>query len=287
MKNKYDEAEQEISKKIVYMEKNTIANFPDFEKAKYFGAAQKVYDSADIREYINRIEIKGNLDCSGECDVNVENGQVTIRIASKHLGIIAHSGYVHEYTEEQCKEFTDILAHELFHAKDDVEIIQKFGIVEYKSIREIKNEVPSMPREILSEYSACRQTAEQYDSYDSKEESSSAKNYYERIKKEVIQNKEEVSMKVQSYMYYMNYAIATRCAFADVSGDELKHLGILSSVVDDYDNFTKYICALRLLFNEYYDLQPLDKAKYQELGDKMMCKLLSSYDWINYKVIKI
>ncbi|AJS59984.1 hypothetical protein [Paenibacillus sp. IHBB 10380] len=281
-----------FEKKIVYMKENRIIDFPEkyehvdgkltvFEKDKYFSSARRVYDSANIGEYIKRIEIKGNLDGLGECQSYVENDklQIIVRIASKEMGIIGHSGYVHKYTEEKCRKFTETLAHELVHAKNHVNFIRKFGIEEYKAIRESKNKLLSIAWNILDEYSACRETAEQYNSFDSVERiGESEKFMYTSIMKGVLKNKEKekVLMDSNTYMYihHLNYTIATRSAFADVSGNEEEHLNHIGG----NDKFSNYVKSIRSLLGEYYHLQPLNEVSYKKLGKSIMCSFLEIYE---------
>lgn len=282
-----EDVRMDFERKIVYKRNNKIDKFPlkhekdgylaYFEKDKYLDAAKEVYDLFGIGEYIKAIEITDNIDCSGQCfsDTKSEKLQITIQIHSKELGIIVSGGYIHKYSKERCKKFVDIFAHELVHAKNKVDIVEKYGIDEYKALIDETNKVSKMAWKILDEYIACREVAKNFNSYDSTER---IDNYTSGVYKninEIINNKEK-SITIQSNIDKLNYAIATRCAFADESGNDAEHLEI-SSYIYGHEKFRKYVNETRRLLNEYYDLKPLNKASYQEMGDKMMYELLSIY----------
>lgn len=284
-----DTEEKHFVKKIVYKRQDKKNNFPEYyvdsegdlifsEKDKYFMAAQKIYDLAGVGEYIKIIEIKDNLDCSGECDAKIENDklQITIRIDSKELGIVGNNGYIYKYSEKLCKNFTDVFAHELVHAKNSIDIIKAFGIEEYRFIKDKNNKISKMALHILDEYSACKEVAEKYNSFESTERIDRQIKANHLSIMQVIQNEEKVTTLMKPNIYALNYAIATRCAFADVSGNDAEHIEIPSRIFGNI-RFEKYVKEIRLLLHKYYNLQPLNNEKYQNLGNEIMYELLSIY----------
>lgn len=278
--------ELSISEKIVFLKTDNLTKLPEkykdqnnnvtyFNFKKYYSAAQQVYDDANLDNFIKNIEIVNMLD-AGLCITEIINNKlvITIRISLSKLGIIEHSGYIYEYSEEQCKIFVDTLAHELSHAKDNIAIVQKYGISEYKSIS--SNKLAVFARDILSEYSACRETAEKYSCYDSAEKiNAKIEHKFNNIKLSLSQKNTDLLNLIQS----LNYTISTRLAFADVSNDE-KHIKV-PDYLKNHEKYSNYIQALRSLLGKYYVARPLSMKDYEELGHKMFSELMDIIFGIN------
>ncbi|WP_240416774.1 hypothetical protein [Paenibacillus periandrae] len=273
-------SKSEFENKVVYLKgpDRIVTEFPKkygniyFEKDKYFKIMQKIYDSSNIGEHINRIEIVGYLDNAGECSTNIVNGQlkITIRIAAPKLGLI-ESGYIHEYTEKSGTTLNNIFAHEFVHAEDIVNIVKRYGIEEFNSIR--TNKISSLAWSSLTEYSACRKTAELHNEYDSVEqiESSLIYNLLDSFKKGGA-----TWLNPYNCIVNLNYAIATKCAFADESGDESYHLEISKSI-KHHDKVSDYVHQVRRLLIENYSVQPLDKNGFALLGNKFLSEFLTIF----------
>ncbi|OAB39268.1 hypothetical protein PMSD_04895 [Paenibacillus macquariensis subsp. defensor] len=277
----------DLEGKIVFRRGNKEIPFPEkyedqvsgktiyFNKDKYFQAAQKTLELSKIEDKINRIEIVSDLDGAGECKSSMENDRlhITIRVASNKLGVM-NSGYISEYDESQCKIFCEVLSHELVHAKDSIEIVSKYGINEYKSI--IEEKVSNFAWIILGEYSACKKTAERYNSFHTDEQIN-----IDMAKSNIVvflMDQGRMFTPVDS-LYYLNYAIATRVAHADVSEDQEKYLQVLNV------NEERYISSMRELFNKYYGLQPLNSNQYKELGNNMISEFLTLILGMNHKEV--
>ncbi len=285
--------------KVVYIPKKRIESFPVmyespegkityFCKDKYISEARKVYDIIDIDKYIHRVEIVGELPDAGQCEYEIIDGnlRITIRVAAHKLGIICHTGYIWDYKDEQCKIFTDILAHELFHAEDIVRICEEHGIDEVSKIKKSENLMVKLAFNTFSEYKACRGTADNFNSFDTAESLDRCLNISNLTLKEGIKNyKKESPMldQLKRTIFYVNYVIATFCAFADVSADKEKDL-VLSDYVSGHSIFTYYINKLRKMLNEYYSFSTsLTEEMYQSLGKQMMYDLVSVYGVVDEK----
>ncbi|MDN4603951.1 hypothetical protein P5G61_22100 [Paenibacillus sp. F6_3S_P_1C] len=267
----------ELENKIYFMENNIERSFPEqfedvdsgeiiyFHKDKYFQTIEEELARSGIGEKIDRIEIVCGLDGSGDCGVKVVDKKlfITIRIQSLILGI-GREGYIQDYEEEQNSKFREVFAHELEHAKDGVSIYLKYGYKEYESIR--ANNVTNLAWQILSEYSACRKISERFHTFDT----------HVQIKIEGIAMNMDNCFKGQEWgytpiqlLYLLDYAIATRSAHADVSSGELVYLET------DKEDEKAFIAAMRSLFIKYYDIQPLNMAQYEELGNDLITTYLT------------
>ncbi|WDU78695.1 hypothetical protein [Lysinibacillus sp. G01H] len=268
--------------KIIYLLKGKEAAFPrGFEKEKYFTVAKEVYESSNAKDVINKVEITNLNGDAGHCLSKIKNNRlhITIRIDSFKLGIVSHSGFIDEYSDEKCNVFTNILAHELVHAEDDKRIVDTFGIEEYEKIR--INTVACFGKVILSEYSACRKTALQYGDFESPENIEGViVAYYWTLPNVSEKNLENRETKDFVYALRLNYAIATRCAFADVSQEKEEGLYI-SSNLKYHKEYTKYILSVRNLLRTNYEKQPLDEEEYQKLGQQIMSELATIYSMNN------
>jgi hypothetical protein len=273
--------------KMIFIKEGFKVDFPKssgingkltyFELEKYRSAAKKVYDSSEIGKYIERIEIVDNISDHGQTLIPSEDKElkITIQISSMQLGIVPSNGCIHEYSEEQCRKFSDTLAHELVHAKDIVNFCSKYGLKEYNSIFKVKNVMATIAYVTLTEYAACRETAEKYGSYDSIEVLSKLEYYINSIGYEIISTSENVKL-VANHVRKINYVIATRCAFADASGDDKEHLSVYGSSVPSMV-LKQYVELVRPLLNVHYKDKILNAEGYRELGSLMMSKLLASY----------
>ncbi|MCM3206368.1 hypothetical protein [Paenibacillus illinoisensis] len=272
----------ELENKIFFKEKDRVRPFPEqyedrdtgkiiyFQKDKYFQSIWEELNISGIGDKIERIEIVSDLDDAGECAVLNEDAKIsiTIRVRSFKMGI-NYGGYIHEYDEEKNREFCEVLAHELIHAKDSVDIHSKYGNEEYKSIREDK--ITNLAWIILGEYSACRKISERFNTFDTHEQiriSTAKKNITNKLT-----NGDGFFSPIVS-LYHLNYAIATRAAHADVSEAESRYLET------DNEDEKAFIDSMRKLFNTYYNLQPLNKVQYEELGTAMIIEFLT-------KILKI
>ncbi|AIQ40312.1 hypothetical protein [Paenibacillus sp. FSL R5-0912] len=260
-----------------------------YEDNKYLDVAQSVYDTFGIDEYIENLQIIADkhFDNAGTTMFNIVNDtlKITISISSIKLGIVNHSEYRHQYTDENLKIFIDVFAHELFHAKNSVEIVKHYGINEYKKIKECS--IAKIAWFILDEYSACKATAEQYNSFISFEDvvrnlNSPFFNLTNELKKTDVSK-----IKLEEICVNLNYAIATRCAFADVSGDEKRHLQLdkLS------ERQLSYVASVRKLLMDYNSQRPLSYEKYEELGVSIIRNILTNLhgvenDNLDYQISK-
>lgn len=267
----------ELENKIIFKEKDRVLPFPEqyedresgkityFQKDKYFQSINEELDISGIRDKIDRIEIVSDFNDAGECAVLYEDNKISIiiRVRSFKMGI-NYDGYIHEYDEDKNREFCEVLAHELIHAKDSVDIHSKYGSEEYRSIREDK--LTKLAWVILGEYSACRGISERFNTFDTdvQIEISTAKRH---IFNKLTNQGGFFSPIVSLYTLY--YAIATRSAHADVSETESKYLET------DNEDEKAFIDSMRKLFNTYYNLQPLNKVQYEELGTAMISEFLT------------
>lgn len=224
----------------------------------WYPIVKKMHDESSVKGCIKSIEIKQGLNCAGQCVIDVCGDSLEIKI---QLG-------AHKISEGNV--FTETLAHELFHAEDAYNIVDKYGILEYQAIKE--NSLAKMTRDILGEYSACRKTAEMYNSFDSVEDvKARIENTYTTLEatfKGQYSNYEFA----KSCIYCLNYAIATRCAFADVSENEEVGL-IFKHNTLKYEGYKEYISKVRKLLNDKYGDQPLNASMYIELGNQIICEL--------------
>ncbi|AVK83593.1 hypothetical protein C3943_08425 [Lysinibacillus sp. B2A1] len=272
-----------FEEKIIYLSEGKEKAFPrSFEKEKYFTVAKEIYESSDAKDVINKIEITNLNGDAGHCLSKIKNNRLhtTIRIDSFKLGIVNHSGFVHEYSDEKCNVFTNILAHELVHAEDDKRIVDTFGIEEYEKIR--NNTVAYFGKVILSEYTACRKTAQQYGDFESPENiEGTIAAHYRTLPNVSEKNLTNPETKDFVYALRLNYAIATRCAFADVSQEKEEDLYI-SSNIKYHKEYAKYILSVRNLLRTNYEKQPLNQEKYQKLGQQIMSELATIYSMNDY-----
>lgn len=256
-----------------------------YEKNKYFEIAQSIYDSFGIDEYIENLLITSSryFEDSGTTDSKIINDtlKITISIASRKLGIVNHSEYIHQFTREKLKEFIDVFAHEMFHAKSSVEIVKHYGINEFKKIKEEESSIAKIAWIILDEYSVCKDTAEQYNSFDSIEDVASKLNSQYLIMTDALQKTEVSKNELLKICFDLNYAVATRCAYADVSGDEKKHLQIDRLK----ENQLCYMENTRKLLMEYNSLRPLNYARYNELGVSLIRYMLADLHGMQNKEI--
>ncbi|WP_090810889.1 hypothetical protein [Paenibacillus sp. 276b] len=276
-----------ILAKIVYLKNNRVVGLPNtyygaqgvvhLEEDRYFEAAQLVYDKFGIGDHISRIEIISGLNI-GECLATLENEKlkISIRLSLNLLGVDEHSGCIHPFSQESCKKFTDTLAHELFHAQSIIDLTGRFGLKEYRSILESNNGIAKFGWTIMDEYSVCRLTAEEYHSYDSTEDVKIRMSFFDTLAIEIQYFSKNGGPTPQQRtdlidrIVAINYALATRCAFADVSGDTEEHLNLLKW----NSGYKPYITKARQIFNQYYAMQPLSRAQYKEIGYKLMESML-------------
>lgn len=269
-----------FEQKIIYLFNGEENPFPEkckvysttFEKEKYLSAAKEVYKSSFAGDIVEKIEITQLDGDAGHCETEIKNNNlyVTIRIEAFKLGLVEHSGYVHEYSDELCTTFTNILAHELVHAEDIKRTVDAFGIEEYQKIH--NNKIAKLGWNTFSEYSACRKTAEQYGAFDSFEDvGQRIKNFYSSLEVTKISKDKELDNIMR-----LSYAIATRCAFADVSPVKEKDLYI-SQDVAKYKEYTQYILMVKKMLSTYYSDQPLNAARYEEFGYQILNGLSEIY----------
>ncbi|WP_153028205.1 hypothetical protein [Paenibacillus amylolyticus] len=267
----------ELENKIFFKEKDRVRPFPEhyedrdsgkityFQKDKYFQSIQGELNISGIGDKIDRIEIVSDLYDAGECAVLSEDAKlsITIRVRSFKMGI-NKGGYIHEYDEAKNREFCEVLAHELVHARDSVSVHSKYGNEEYKSIR--GHRIANFAWAILGEYSACRVVSERFRTFDTNLQIkiSTAET---SISNQLFRG-EGWSTPIQS-LYDLNYVIATRVAHADVSEAESRYLKTTK------ENEKAFIASMRNLFNTYYNCQPLNKAQYEKLGNDMIIEFLT------------
>jgi hypothetical protein len=270
--------------KFVFIPKKCTENcYPMYEnpldeEIEYFkngtnvSNAKKVYDSFGLDKYIRRIKIVGELTDAGECLYEIVDGNLLINISidAHKLGKTWHS-----------KTFADILAHELFHAEDIVRIFEEYGADEVSKIKKSENIMVKLAIKTLSEYKACRGTAYKYNSFDTTLSLSKCLETSHFTLGEAITNFENIQLMIKerliSTIFYLNYVLATFCAFADVSGDKEKDL-ILADYIKGRNVLMNYSDKLRKTLNEYYNFSTsLTEEMYQSLGEQMMYDLVSAY----------
>lgn len=272
-----------FEEKIIYLLEGKEAAFPrGFEKEKYFTLAKEVYESSNAKDVIEKIKItRLTENVAGYCIPKVCNNKllITIVIEEFKLGINSPSKVV--LKDDKCIEFRNILAHEIIHAEDEKRIIDEYGEKEYQAI--IDNEIAKLGKTILTEYTACRKAAENYAYFDSTEDIKKKVNGidaylgYKEINAIQFENPGEKELE---YARDLNYAIATWCAFADVSNEYEKKLHV-PTYIKKHKEYTKYILSVRSLLRANYEKQPLNEEKYQKLGQQIMSELATIYSMNN------
>lgn len=232
-------------------------------KDEYFKKGRTVYELVGIENHIKEIKIMNTLDCGGQTEINIEDDKVEIiiSIAASNLGI-GSGGRVSEYTIQLCEKFADVLAHELFHAENNIDIIGYVGIEEYKSIRYSKDIWFKLARIMFDEYCACRKNAEKFNSFESVESERKIEYIFNYLQDVYIDSDLLYSVRE------LFYAIATLSAFADVSTE--KEILILEKL----KRSKKLFQEVRNVFNCFYLESPLNYKKY----NNMACKLEQIYD---------
>lgn len=247
---------------IKFYKDNKQTEFPiDFNhKDEYFQKGCMVYDAIIKDDYVKEIKILNALDCAGLTEVNIKDNKVEIiiSIASINLGI-GTGGGVQEFTTKQCEIFADVLAHELFHAKNNMDIINYVGVEEYKSIRYCDNLWTKFAWNIFDEYCACRINAEQFKSFESVESVYGI----ERILSWVQANQKCKNQLDIPMIQQLLYAIATISAFVDVSKEKEER------VLKELNKSKQLFEEVRKLFNSYYLEAPLNKERYDIMGHKL------------------
>lgn len=246
---------------VIYLPENRKVNFPEeFEKDKFFCRAQELYENSKAKATIDSIEIKGRMMNAGETDSSIVDNSIhtIIRIEAFKLGIVYHSGIVKKYSDDLLKQFIDIFSHELIHAEDNNDIVTKYGPDTFLSLK--KNETAYFAHHILSEYSACRKTTEQYGVCDSPENINKAIKILNSLNG--IKNDEMLKQNI----YALYYTLATICAFADALKDE-KWVTISNYADVKYQD---YINRFRKLLNQYYAHMPIDLKGYNVIGDQLL-----------------
>ncbi|ACA47033.1 hypothetical protein HYH96_18100 [Clostridium botulinum] len=224
-------------------------------KDEYFKKGRNVYELVGIENHIKKIKIMNVLDCAGQTEINVKDDriEIIISIASINLGI-GSGGGVREYTIEQCEKFADVLAHEFFHAKSNIDIVDYVGIEEYKSIYYSKDIWFKLARIIFDEYYAYRKNAEKFNSFESEESEEKIErifNYLQAVDKD---------LDLISAIRELFYSIALFSAFADVSTE--KEIIILRKLKKSKKLFQE----VRNIFNCFYLESPLNYKKYNDMA---------------------
>ncbi|APR02694.1 hypothetical protein CLQ_13738 (plasmid) [Clostridium botulinum Af84] len=224
-------------------------------KDEYFKKGRNVYELVGIENHIKKIKIMNVLDCAGQTEINVKDDriEIIISIASINLGI-GSGGGVREYTIEQCEKFADVLAHEFFHAKSNIDIVDYVGIEEYKSIYYSKDIWFKLARIMFDEYYAYRKNAEKFNSFESEESEEKIErifNYLQAVDKD---------LDLISAIRELFYSIALFSAFADVSTE--KEIIILKKLKKSKKLFQE----VRNIFNCFYLESPLNYKKYNDMA---------------------
>ncbi|OAA90764.1 hypothetical protein [Clostridium ljungdahlii] len=255
---------------------NKQADFPiSFtHKDEYFQKGSTIYKAIMGENYVKKIKIMNSLDCDGKTEINIKVSKVEIiiSIASIKLGI-GSGGGVNEFTVKQCEESADVLAHELFHARNNIDIINYVGIQEYKSIRYSQKPWTKLAWNIFDEYCAYRKNAELFKSFNSVESVDNTEHILESIQFELKYNdglkyNDSLDSSLKFMIKDLFYSTATISAFADVSKQKEETL------LAESNKSKKIFQEVRCLFNNLYPSIPLNSEKYYDMG----CKLEQIYN---------
>ena len=233
----------------LYLDERRLVQFPkDFDQDNFFLEAYNVYRQIGENEYLKSVILKPWED-QGLTHVDLINNEpeITISISPYKIGIIAGS-VVKKY--QTFVEFRDVFAHELFHAQSNCNIINKYGVAEYKSIKDDMDMYTMLARIEFDEYIACRKNAEMFQSFDTIETLDSAETF--------INNYRAYGYPIclQKFLY----CVATHTAFAEVSQNYIDKLSIEKYKLKDI------FFAIKKLFNEAYGEVPLNHERYKMLG---------------------
>ena len=252
-----------------------------FEEGGCLERAREIYDEFGLDDYIEKVFItaQGSFWEAGTSDPQISNHnlRITITIASYKLGIVNDGQTINRLDSKFFKIFEDVFYHELFHAKSSVELVRAYGIDELERIKEEKS-IATMAWTVLDEYIANKETAQAINFYNTHETVRKAFDCYNNGFTRESGTGDFSEIKLISLHQKLNYAIATRCALADVFGNEEYHLS-LSSLAE---NQIEYVNGIRKLLREYESVRPINYAGYLELGERLM-KLpgLSNPAWNN------
>lgn len=225
----------------------------DFKyKVEYFEKGRRIYKKIGKNKYLKELKIVKALDGAGETKVNTNNGKPEIIISIAASKII--------YTNDDGKEFCDILAHELFHAQSVTSIIENLGLEEYMNIHNLKNNWSKIAYVIFDEYYACKKNAELFQSFESVES-------IEGIRKKMswlnaVCNSDDKINTNLSAIYQLFYNISTLNAFEDVSKEKEEECMMVATEIREIMEKT------RMLLNEYYCKVPLRAEEYEVMGCK-------------------
>lgn len=237
---------------------------------KYAEPLRKTLDGSNVGNELRQIQFVDNMDDAGDCRTDVVDGElvVTIRVKSFLLGF-RDGDFFLPYSEDKCKECCETLAHELVHARNAIGIAGKYGVEELTAIK--KDCLSLTGWMILDEYSACKETAEHYGAFKS----------FERIERWLDQVPRDLCwilserLRIQPFLLIKNlyYAAATRCAFADVSGNDKDHLP-KPDFHKGRSNVMSFIGGVRRTLAETCTNMPLNKEQYESLGHRLIVMLL-------------
>lgn len=219
--------------------------------------AQKVYNEIGIENYIKSIRIEElDFGTSGEVNTNVIEGsneiEVIVSIAPYVLGI-NNDGYVRSLNHQQIEKFIDVLSHELFHAKNNIDILKHVGANEYTHICNNQDFWFKLARIMFDEYYACRKNAECYNSFSSVEVGRNIETNFSSLK----------YCYAALYIRTLFYSTATLSAFADVSKEQEE------IVLRTLKTSKKIFQDIRSVFNDFYLKVPLDYNLYLNMGYKL------------------
>jgi hypothetical protein len=240
----------------------------------YTEAAQKVYETVeeDLRKHIKSITV-GFIDNSGVLKPRIVNGNLVIFISI--CDVVKGERILENYNDNNSKLFTDTLAHELVHAQNIVNFINRYGIQEYELIRQ--DRIAFLAWYSLDEYIACKVVAEQYNSFDLKGATDSIEKIIELNMSKIIVDMLSSVVSTQKsknwnykFLLIMFYDLVTRSAFADVSIDHIKFIRT------NNQRYERFIITIRELLGQNYLATPLSKEKYYILGNVLLTEYLST-----------
>lgn len=233
-------------------------------KDEFFRAGRSVYEAISIEGQIKQIRIETPFDGAGQTKPNAdyENVEVIVSISASKLGIGCGEGG-QQFAPEQCKEFADVLAHELFHVQNIFQHVNRFGIEDFRKAYHAKDCWSKLAWIIFDEYSACRKNAEQFGSFESVEIAKSEN--IDKILNAIQGLKDPNSDFAFGYIGPLFYTLATISAFSDVSEVQEKNIeNHLPSAISK----TVFVNA-RNVFNQEFANRPLNAEQYYELGCKL------------------
>jgi hypothetical protein len=240
-------------------------------KDEFFEKGRIVYEKIGIENYIKEIKIMNNLQHEGCMKIDLRNNklQIIISISSSKLGI-GSGGGVKTFSDHQCEDFADVLAHELFHSEIRVRIVKELGLGGFGLIHNSEKKWSQIAWRAFDEYYACRKNAEEFGSFKVAESVKSVKKIEEKLceLKKISQKKNEMNYVPEEHINDLLYSLATISAFADVSKEKEEVL------LKEMDKLKNIFQEVKGTFNGVYQEMNLNVEKFDEIG----CKLQQIYN---------